>query len=67
MKNEKYSHKEYKLNTHDIQRLVIALIYCGDKTTIGEDNRTRLINQLGELNKMCWAGNDYTLTVKIDG
>ena len=57
----------FKLNTHDIQYLVIALIMSSGDTIVGADDEERLINKLTELNKMCVKRNDYTLTVTVEG
>ena len=60
--------REIKLTTDDLQLTVIALI-CHDSHVLRdhEADVERLIETYAELNKLCEAGNDYTLTLTING
>ena len=59
--------KEFTMNTHDIQMLVIALIdsnctkngYLSDKPEVYD----KLCTIFTEMNKLCWEGNEYTVKV----
>lgn len=63
--------KEFTMGTHDIQKLVIALIdskcakggYLSDKA----DVYNRLCDVFCEMNKLCYEGNDYTVRVIVEG
>ena len=59
--------KDFTLNTHDLQMLVITLIesscttgaYLNDKPETYE----KLSHIFSEMNKLCWEGNDYQIKV----
>ena len=59
----------FNLNTHDIQRLVIALImyhvYNKD-SVITKDDVDRISAKLTELNNMCTKENNYTLKITVE-
>lgn len=59
---------EFQLNTHDIQRLVIALINseCLAKSSvITEDDYKRFKKRLVDMNNLTCKENNYTLTVTV--
>jgi len=58
--------KKIELNTHDLQRTILALI-CNDSCVLRDNpNETeKLINLYGELNKLCVMGNNYTITLRV--
>lgn len=58
--------KEIKLNTHDIQKLTICVIFSRDATTVTEEDRNRYLQTLAELNNRCNKENDYTLSITVD-
>ena len=58
--------KEINLNTHDIQKLIICIIFSEDATTVTEEDRNRYLQTLAELNNRCNKENDYTLTIAVD-
>ena len=59
--------KNFEMNTHDIQMLVITLIdskctkngYLHDKPEV----YNKLCDMFTEMNKLCWEGNNYTIKV----
>ena len=55
-----------KLHTDDIQYIIMALIFA-DLGTLTKEDRERLVDSFSELNHMCNSGNDYTLTVTVEG
>lgn len=55
-----------KLQTYDIQLLVIALIEYKSNDVLTEDDKQRLQDKLIELNNLCTKENDYTLTITIE-
>lgn len=73
MKKEKF----VEMNTHDLQKLVITLIEysCNKKNFVGdpivgepiitEDDCDKLIHIFSELNRYCYEGNDYTITLEV--
>ncbi len=58
--------QKIRLNTHDIQKLMICVIYSGDTTVATENDKERYLSILTELNNRCNRENDYTLTVMVD-
>lgn len=63
--------KEFKLHTYEIQRCVIALIdsHCSHDGYFSKDypeTYQKLTAMLCEMNKLCWEGNDFTITVKAE-
>ena len=60
---------KFNLNTHDIQKMVIALINskcCVTDTSLTKEDYDRLIDRLAEINRLCTAENDYTLSVTVE-
>ena len=69
MKKEKF----VEMNTHDLQKLVITLIdyscnsknFEGDDPTVTKDDCEKLIDIFADLNRYCYEGNDYTITLEV--
>ena len=58
--------KTVTISTHDLQKTVIALICYHEKDdVVTEEDRQRLIDFFSDLNALCYAGNDYTLTLDV--
>lgn len=59
--------REIKLTSYDLQLTVIALIR-NDSAVLRDhlDDVKRLLETYADLNKLCEANNDYTLTLTID-
>ena len=55
-----------KLHTYDIQYIIMALLFA-DLGTLTKEDRERLVDSFSELNNMCNSGNDFTLTVTVEG
>lgn len=58
--------KEFKLTTHDIQKLWMCVCFVEGIYTMSKEEQVRYLDTLSQLNEMCWAGNDYTLTITAD-
>lgn len=69
MRKEKF----VTIDTHDIQKLIITLIdyKCNSKnferedSTVTSEDCTKFLNILADLNRYCYEGNDYTLTLEV--
>lgn len=60
---------EFTINTHDLQKTVIALINskcCVKNSILTADDYDRLIDMFSDMNKMCSADNDWTLSVSVN-
>jgi hypothetical protein len=72
MKGEHTMTKAIKLHTYDLQRTVIALIEAhSNRKHVTKDPEEaeaydRLSDLFADLNLLCTADNDYTLTVTVD-
>jgi len=63
---------EIKLTTHDLQKMVIALIYanttkhCDGTKVLSDEDYTKLTRILNDLNfNHCTEANDYTVTLEL--
>ena len=60
---------EFTINTHDLQKTVIALINskcCVKNSILTDEDYDRLIDMFSDMNKMCSADNDWTLSVSVN-
>lgn len=60
---------EFSINTHDLQKTVIALINskcCVKNSILTADDYDRLIDMFSDMNKLCSADNDWTLSVSVN-
>ena len=60
---------EFTINTHDLQKTVIALInskVCCKSTVLTDEDYDRLIDMFSDMNKLCSADNDWTLSVSVN-
>lgn len=60
---------EFSINTHDLQKTVIALINskcCVKDSTLTDEDYDRLIDMFSNMNKLCSADNDWTLSVSVN-
>ena len=60
---------EFTINTHDLQKTVIALINskcCVKNSILTDKDYDRLIDMFSDMNKMCSADNDWTLSVSVN-
>jgi len=60
---------EFTINTHDLQKAVIALINskcCVKNTILTDEDYDRLIDMFSDMNKLCSADNDWTLSVSVN-
>lgn len=56
-----------ELSTNFIQYMMIALIYASTETRpiVPDDEYSEMMDVLTEMNKMCSAENNYTLSVEV--
>lgn len=60
---------EFTINTHDLQKTVIALInskVCCKSTILTDEDYDRLMDMFESMNKLCSAENDWTLSVSVN-
>lgn len=60
---------EFTINTHDLQKTVIALINskcCVKDSILTAEDYDRLIDMFTNMNKLCSAENDWTLSVSVN-
>ena len=60
---------EFSINTHDLQKTVIALINskcCVKDSILTDEDYDRLIDMFSDMNKLCSADNDWTLSVSVN-
>lgn len=57
---------EFKLHTHDIQKLDIALILYKADEIITEEDKERLSGILAKLNNACAKEKDFIITIKVE-
>lgn len=60
---------EFSINTNDLQKTVIALINskcCVKDSILTAEDYDRLIDMFCNMNKMCSAENDWTLSVSVN-
>ena len=60
---------EFSINTHDLQKTVIALINskcCVKNSILTDEDYDRLIDMFSDMNKLCSADNDWTLSVSVN-
>lgn len=60
---------EFTINTHDLQKTVIALINskcCMKNSILTADDYDRLIDMFSDMNKLRSADNDWTLSVSVN-
>ena len=60
---------EFSINTHDLQKTVIALINskcCLKDSILTAEDYDRLIDMFSDMNKLCSADNDWTLSVSVN-
>ena len=60
---------EFSINTHDLQKTVIALINskcCVKNSILTTEDYDRLIDMFSDMNKLCSADNDWTLSVSVN-
>lgn len=60
---------EFTINTHDLQKTVIALINskcCVKNSILTAEDYDRLIDMFSNMNKLCSADNDWTLSVSVN-
>lgn len=60
---------EFSINTHDLQKTVIALINskcCVKSSILTAEDYDRLIDMFSDMNKLCSADNDWTLSVSVN-
>ena len=60
---------EFSINTHDLQKTVIALINskcCVKNSILTAEDYDRLIDMFNDMNKLCSADNDWTLSVSVN-
>jgi len=60
---------EFTINTHDLQKTVIALINskcCVKNSILTAEDYDRLIDMFSDMNKLCSADNDWTLSVSVN-
>lgn len=60
---------EFTINTHDLQKTVIALINskcCVKNSILTNEDYDRLIDMFSDMNKLCSADNDWTLSVSVN-
>lgn len=60
---------EFSINTHDLQKTVIALINskcCVKNSILTAEDYDRLIDMFSDMNKLCSADNDWTLSVSVN-
>ena len=68
MRKEKF----VEMNTHDLQKLVITLIdySCNSKNfendpIVTKEDCEKLTDTFSDLNRYCYEGNDYTITLEV--
>lgn len=60
---------EFTINTHDLQKTIIALInsqYCLKESILTDEDYGRLIDMFSDMNKLCSADNNWTLSVSVN-
>lgn len=60
---------EFTINTHDLQKTVIALINskcCVKNSILTDEDYDRLIDMFSDMNKLCSADNDWTISVSVN-
>lgn len=60
---------QFTLDTHDLQKTVIALINskcCVKDSILTEQDYEHLIDIYSSLNSLCSAANDWKLSVSVD-
>ena len=60
---------KFSINTHDLQKTVIALINskcCVKNSILTAEDYDRLIDMFSDMNKLCSADNDWTLSVSVN-
>ena len=60
---------EFSINTHDLQKTVIALINskcCVKNSILTTEDYDRLIDMFSDMNRLCSADNDWTLSVSVN-
>ncbi len=58
--------KEFKLTTHDIQKLWMCVCFTKegeDVITMTKEDKENYLDLLSQLNDLCWVGNNYTINV----
>ena len=60
---------EFTINTHDLQKTIIALINskcCVKNSILTDEDYDRLIDMFSDMNKLCSADNDWTISVSVN-